>query len=261
MRIIDVHTHIYPSKIAKRATQSICDFYDLHSDNTGTADELLRLGKSGGVSAYVVLPVAVRADQVQSINNFVQNQCEIHPEFTGFGTVHAEMDDIAGEVERIASLGLRGIKLHPDTQHFPIDDNRLFIMYEAARGRNMPVYMHTGDPRYDFSHPRRLLRIIRNFPGLRVIAAHLGGWSVFDTARDYLAGTDCFVDISSSMMFLSPERTVEYIRAFGPDRVMFGSDFPLWDPAAEVKRFETLPLTGEEREMIAHINAERIFGI
>lgn len=260
MRIIDFHTHVYPEKIARKATLSICDFYDLESDNTGSSVELLEKGKVGGISRYVILPVAVKPDHVSGINDFIKGECDSHSEFVGFGTVHAAMDDIAGEVDHIRSLGLYGVKMHPDTQQFNIDDERLYPMYEEIEGK-LPVYLHTGDPRYDYSHPRRLHKVLKDFPKLIVIAAHLGGWSVFDEAQEYLRGTDCFVDISSCMMFLTPEKTVEYIRGFGADRVFFGSDYPLWDPADEVKSFMRLPLTDSERESIAYLNAERFLGI
>lgn len=260
MKLIDIHTHVYPEKIARKATLSVCDFYDIGSDNTGTSAELIEKGSRAGIEKYLILPVAVRPDQVAGINEFIKDECDAHSEFVGFGTVHAGMEDIVGEVDHIRSLGLRGVKMHPDTQMFDIDDERLYPMYEEIEGK-LPVYLHTGDPRYDYSHPRRLRRVLDDFPKLQAVAAHLGGWSVFDEAQEYLRDTDCLVDVSSSLMFLPPDKTVEYIRAFGAERVMFGSDFPLWDPDTEFERFMTLPLTDGEKEQIAHITAERFLGI
>ena len=259
MKFIDIHTHVYPEKIARKATLSVCDFYDLETENTGTSAELLEMGSRAGVEKYLILPVAVRPDHVHGINEFIKGECDAHSEFVGFGTVHAEMDDIVSEVEHIRSLGLHGIKMHPDTQKFDIDDRRLYPMYEEAEGK-LPVYLHTGDPRYDYSHPKRLRRVLEDFPKLQTVAAHLGGWSVFDEAQEYLRDTDCLVDVSSSLMFISPEEAVKYIRSFGTERVMFGSDFPLWDPDVEVKRFLGLPLTEAELEQIAYKTAEEFLG-
>lgn len=260
MRLIDIHTHVYPSKIARKATESVCDFYELESDNIGTSDELIEKGSRAGVEKYLILPVAVRPEQVSGINEFVKSECDAHGEFVGFGTVHAGMENIGEAVEQIKRLGLRGIKMHPDTQHFNIDDRRLYPMYEEIEGR-LPVYLHTGDHRYDYSHPRRLRQVMKDFPRLQTVAAHLGGWSVWDEAEEYLADTDCLVDVSSSLMFMEPERAVKYIRRFGAERVMFGSDFPLWDPDVEAERFMSLPLTATETEQIAHITAERFLGL
>ena len=260
MKLIDIHTHVYPEKIARKATLSICDFYDMPSDNTGTAAELIEKGSKVGVEKYLILGVAIRPEQVSAINQFIKTECDAHEEFIGFGTAHAGMDNVLDAVEQIRSLGLRGIKMHPDTQYFNIDDERLYPLYEEIQGE-LPVYYHTGDYRYDYSHPRRVRRVLEDFPKLQVVAAHLGGWSVQDVAQEYLRDTNCLVDISSSLMFLTPEKAVEYIRAFGAERVMYGSDFPLGDPETEVERFMSLPLTDEEREQIAYATAAEFLKI
>jgi len=260
VHLIDIHTHVYPEKVARKATQSICDFYELESGNTGTSAELIEKGSRVGITKYLILAVAIRPNQVRGINDFIKRECDAHSEFVGFGTVHAGMDDIVGEIDHIRSLGLRGVKMHPDTQLFNIDDERLYPMYEEIAGE-LPVYLHTGDPRYDYSHPKRLRRVLDDFPNLQVVAAHLGGYSLFDEAQEYLRDTTCLVDVSSSLMFISPEKAVEYIRGFGVERVMFGSDFPLWNPDDEAKRFLSLPLSNSEMEQIAHLTAEEFLGI
>ena len=140
-----------------------------------------------------------------------------------------------------------------------MDDPRLMRLYEAIEGR-LPIVIHTGDYRYDYSHPRRLVNILRTFPHLKVDAAHFGGWSIFDYALEYLEHENCFVDTSSALEFLGPRRTVELVRAYGPDRVMFGSDFPMWSPATEYAMLSAMPFTPEEFEAITWRTAERFVG-
>lgn len=260
MRIIDFHTHIYPQKIAKKATQSIRDFYDLKgSSMCGTPEQLLERGKVAGIEHFVVLPVAISPAHVRHINEFVAAEVEKNPEFTGFGTVHAAMDNIEQEIEYIKSLGLKGIKIHPDTQGFNIDDERLFPMYDMICGK-MPIMLHTGDPRYDYSHPRRLRKVLDMFPGLTAVAAHFGGWSVFDEAYEALHDKDCYMDISSSLRFMPEGKAEEYISLYGAERLLFGSDFPLWDPVEELKLFMKLKISDEQREKICFKNALRLLG-
>lgn len=258
MEIIDIHTHIYPNKIAQKATDSIRDFYLLDGSNMdGTVEMLLERGKQAGISRYVVLPVSNAPNRVRSINEFLLEQTRLHDNFIGFGTVHADMENISEEVDWILSNGLKGIKMHPDSQRFPIDDLRLFPVYDAIQGK-IPVLLHMGDQRYNYSHPVRLRRILDIFPNLEVIAAHFGGYSMFHTARELLWDTDCVFDISSAMMFMERGEAERYIHCYGAERMAYGTDYPLWDPVKEVRRFQQLNLTAREFDQIAHKTAERI---
>ena len=261
MQIIDIHTHIYPDEIAQKATDSVRDFYGIDGGGMdGTVYTLLKRGKQAGISKFVVLPVAIRPDRVQGINDFIVAQRAIHPEFIGFGTVHAGMENLSDEVQRIMDLGLKGIKMHPDSQRFAIDDPRLFPMYEAIRGR-IPVMLHMGDARYDYSHPIKLRKILDMFPGLQAIAAHFGGYSMQQTAYELLKDTDCIMDISSSMMFMEKGEPERYINAYGAERLAYGTDYPLWDPITEVNRFMGLKLTWEQKEQIAWKTAHRFLDL
>ena len=146
MEFIDIHTHIYPDDIAPKAAKSVQDFYGIGGEGEmdGTADRLLQRGREAGVSRFLILPVAIRPDRVHGINDYIVTQLRLHPEFIGFGTVHARMEGLEAETERIAALGLRGIKMHPDSQRFAIDDPDLFPMYEIARDKGLPVMLHMG---------------------------------------------------------------------------------------------------------------------
>ena len=258
MKIIDIHTHIYPDKIARKAAESIKDFYQLEgSPMDGTVEMLLKRGEEAGISQYVVLPVSNTPQHVRSINTFLLGQANAHDNFIGFGTLHAEMDGLMDEVDWILENGLHGIKMHPDSQRFAIDDPRLFPVYEALQEK-IPVMLHMGDPRYHYSHPSRLRKVLDLFPRLEVIAAHFGGYSMFHTARELLWDTDCVFDISSAMMFMEQGEAEKYINGYGAERMAYGTDYPLWDPVREVQRFQSLKLTDDQFDQIAHKTAERI---
>lgn len=261
MQIIDIHTHIYPDKIARKATDSVRDFYQIEGSNMdGTVEMLLRRGAEAGISRYVVLPVSNAANRVRSINSFILEQVKTHDCFIGFGTVHADMEGLEEEVDWILDQGLRGIKMHPDSQRFDIDDPRLFPMYEMVQGK-IPVLLHMGDPRYNYSHPARLRHILNVFPHLEVIAAHFGGYRMFHTARELLWDTNCVFDISSAMMFMEQGEPEKYIHSYGAERMAYGTDYPLWDPVTEVRQFQKLKLTDDQFDQIAHKTAERILGL
>ena len=258
MKLIDIHTHIYPDEIALKATNSVREFYQIGLDGEmdGTVNMLLSRGAMAGITKFVVLPVAIRPDRVQGINDFILQQTRLHRSFFGFGTVHAKMEGLTEEAERIMAMGLRGIKMHPDSQRFSIDDPRLFPLYETIQGK-IPVMLHMGDHRYDYSHPVKLRRVLENFPRLQAIAAHFGGYSMYEVAYEQLKDTDCIFDVSSSLMFMPKGVAEKYINAYGAERMAFGSDYPLWDPVVEMNRFMGLNLTMEQKEQIGWKTAQR----
>jgi predicted TIM-barrel fold metal-dependent hydrolase len=258
--IIDFHAHIYPEKIASRVIDSVGKFYTIPMQGTGTPEDLLERGRRGGVDRFVVFSAAGTPGQVERINDYIAAVCGEHPEFTGFGTLHRDMKDPAGEIGRIMELGLRGIKFHPDMQRFNIDDEKMMDIYALLEGR-LPVIFHTGDYRYSWSHPSRLARVLDAFPGLVAIAAHFGGWSLFDLALEYFRDRFCYLDLSSSIPYLGARRTEELIGIYGADRILFGSDYPMWDPGTELERFRGLNLSGGDGEKILGGNGLRIPGV
>ena len=260
MKIIDIHSHVYPEHIAMKAADNVRGFYQIPGGMNGTAEMLFERGREAGVSQYVVLPVAVKPDRVRSINDFILSQLKKHDCLVGFGTIHADMNYMEAEVERVLAAGLKGIKLHPDCQRFDIDDPRLFALYDMAEGR-FPVVLHMGDKRYDHSHPARLRRILKEFPRLQTLAAHFGGYSMYETACENLRDTSCIMDISSSLAFMAPGEAERYINLYGAERMAFGTDYPVWDPVLEVKRFLDLDLTWQQKEQIAHKTAESFLNL
>ncbi len=261
MKIIDFHTHIYPDKIADRATVAIGNFYNLQMERVGSLRTLLENSEKAGIDRCVVHSVATSPKQVETINDFIKAEVDAHPDrLSGFGTLHQDYEDKIGEAQRIMDMGLKGIKLHPDTQMFNVDDERMLPLYDFVQGK-LPVLLHCGDYRYDFSHPRRVARICRMFPKITVIGAHFGGWSVWEEAYEYLKDTNCMLDTSSSSALTGPELFEKLIHAYGADRLLFGTDFPMWDSVEELKRFMNVRLTNEEREKILFRNAENLLNL
>ena len=260
--IIDTHSHVYPDKIALKASKAIGEFYGCGIACDGTVSQLLERGKMAGITTHVISSVATTPHQVSSINRFMAQVQSEHPgKIIALGALHPDSDDIKGDIEMILELGLHGIKMHPDTQGFCIDDPRCMKIYELAAGK-LPVLLHTGDKRYDYSNPNRLIPILKEFEDMTVIGAHFGGWSIWEDATEKLAEyRNLYVDCSSSLPWISKETAVRLIRTWGSDRVMFGVDYPMWDPKDELDRFLSLELTEEERHNILYKTASGLYHI
>lgn len=262
MPIVDAHVHIYPDKIARRAVESVRGFYGVGkmADAEGTIESLLAIPGQSVITHHIVHSVAVRPHNVTSINNFIAQECATHQGFIGFMAMHQDFEDPQAEIERAMDMGLCGIKLHPDTQQVNADDPRLMTIYEIAQAKGLPVVIHTGDYRYDYSHPRRIAHILHAFPNLVVDAAHFGGWSIYDIGADILRSERCFVDTSSSSALVGGRHFKELINLYGTDRVLFGSDFPMWDPIAELEFVRQLGLTDDTFAKVTWHNAETFLG-
>ena len=263
MEIIDAHAHIYPEKIAQKATDTIGVFYDIKMEMpAGTADKLVEIGSAAGVSRYVVHSVATTAHQVRSINEFIKREVAAHPEFIGFITLHQDLseDEVMAEVDWAVENGMKGIKLHPDFQKFNIDDACAEKFYRAA-GSRLPILFHIGDDRYDYSNPHRLVKMAKKYPETNFIAAHFGGYRSWSDAAIYKGLSNVYFDTCSSLPFISSELAKEIIDMLGADRFFFATDFPMWDATGELERFNKIPLTEREREMIFSENIKRLLKI
>lgn len=260
--IMDMHAHIFPHKISEKATLSIGKFYDISmAHSIGETERLLQSEAQIGTKRALVCSVATTPKQVVSINDFIAEECRQHPELYGFASLHGDYEDIAGEVERVISLGLHGVKLHSDFQKTALDSPKSYRIFEAIEGR-LPVLVHMGDYRHDYSHPTMLAKVMRDFPKLKVLASHLGGFAAWDEAEAVLRGSENIrFDTSSAVCLMSPERAVRLIRHYGVDHCMFGTDFPMWDPKEEAERLLSLGFTFEEYQRIFSQNAKEFLNI
>ena len=279
--VIDAHCHVYPEKIAAKAVESTDHFYDTHAHGRGTVPDLLTVGGAAGVDGYVIQSVASTPHHVESINRFIataisEAESQGHNgKLTGLGTLHPDHPDLKGAVEDIISHGLHGVKLHPDMQKFHIDDEHAYPIYALCTEFGLPILMHMGDPRFDYSHPDRLYRVLTDFPTLVVVGAHMGGWANWDYACERLSDfQNLYVDTSSSMATpakeygikphvtsLTPEHTASLIRRWGAEKVLFGSDYPMWSQADDLAVFFEMGLTDAENRMILSENAQKVFSI
>ncbi|MFR5828957.1 MAG: amidohydrolase family protein, partial [Adlercreutzia equolifaciens] len=151
MPVIDAHSHIYPDKIACKASSAVGDFYgvDMNAKNA-SASSMLAACEGSPITHHLVHSVATTPGQVPIINDFIAEQCRAHDNFVGFATMHQDFEDVEGEINRAIDLGLKGVKIHPTPKgehgrpaaHAPVRD------YRAGCPSSSP-----GDYRYD-SHIR-----------------------------------------------------------------------------------------------------------
>ena len=263
MKIFDVHTHIYPDAIAERAVTALGKFYDFVPEGKGTYADMTEKCKESRVCGFLVFSVATNARQVHRVNECLIDVMKRGRadgfEAYAFGGMHQDCENMEAEINYAINGGLCGIKIHPDIQGEDIDSRKFYPLYEIAEGR-FPIYFHMGDdrPQYRFSSSDKLCRILSDFPRLRVVAAHLGGYRATDGEKTLLINNEnVMYDTSSSLWYLSPDHAAKIIGRLGYERVMFGTDYPVMYPASELKLFEKLRLPDAVKEDILYNNAAR----
>lgn len=262
MKYIDVHCHIFPSVIAGKVIDALETFYGYRWQGSGTLDDLLRSIRRAQITKSVIFSSATKPAQVPAINHFIHTLQSQYPElFIGFGTMHPEYPYYREEIAKMCDLGLKGFKFHPDFQQFCVDDERMLPVYEEAQKREMPLLFHIGDRRTTFSKPQRLKRIHKMFPSLKIIAAHMGGYSEWEQAWEHLIGTDVYLDVSSTLFALTPQEMRKMAEAHGLDRILFASDYPAVCHKKAIEDVLRMGFSREDNEKIFYKNAEKLLKI
>ena len=259
---IDCHTHVWPDAIASRALE--LPIPEIRRCGDGRVSTLLDAMDASGVDRCVCLAVADGPQRVEAANRFV-GSLDVD-RFLGFGSIHPEWmpNDL---LANLRGNNLKGIKLHPHYQFYALDDPRIEAILDAV-GDEFVVLVHIGaggtsSVTESNCTPQKLCSIAKNFPRLRLIAAHFGGYRMFEVAEEIVAGLPIFVDTSwpPGLASLDPERVRRFIYRHGPDRVVFGSDWPMADPRAEIEAIQRLRLTDDETDAILGGNLARLLDL
>ncbi|MCL7416098.1 MAG: amidohydrolase family protein [ANME-2 cluster archaeon] len=267
--IIDAHAHIFPDRIAQKAVAGLEQQYGVSAFGAATVTGIRSSMDAGNVDASVMLSVATSPNQVETINNWVLEVSRSNPNLIGLGAMHPDHPDIETEIQRMRDMGLRGLKLHSEFQHFLPDEERMFGIYEAL-GDDMVLVFHAGDEvipvKEIHTTPIRLSRVLDSFPDLKIVAAHLGGHRCWDDVECHLLGRNIYLDTAyvypvPGHEHITVERMVEIMEAHGFDRVLFGTDYPFRDQGREVQYMQGLDIGEEHKEMILGANAARLFDI
>lgn len=278
---IDFHTHTFPAKIAASTLQKLSAASHTLPFTDGTAEGLQASMKEAGVNLSVVLPVATAPRQVEHINDSSARLNEKTGEtgILSFGCMHPDFADCRRELARIQSLGLRGIKLHPVYQGVDFDDPRYLRILDRAGELGLIVITHAGldvgFPGVVHCSPEMVARAVKAVGPVKLVLAHMGGWRCWKEVRELLPELPLYIDTSFStgrmtpadehyrpeeLELLSQGDFLEMVRAFGAERVLFGSDSP-WTSQKDSRAWlEALPLSDDEKAGILGGNAEKLLG-
>jgi predicted TIM-barrel fold metal-dependent hydrolase len=255
--VFDFHVHLYPDGLAEKAVSNLSGKFGNPPSFDGTAGAMTRLLARNRFGGALNLPVATKPDQVCSINAWA---IAINtPPIASLGTIHPDQEDIPQTLRFLKQSGLRGIKLHPEYQLFTLDDPRMACVWEICRDEGLFVYLHAGGERVFtppfHTSPTAIAHLLDRYPGLTLIAAHLGGFQMWDESERELIGRNLYLDLSHTLFWMPDAQVFRMIRNHGADKIVFGSDAPWQDPAKVLQAFLQLPLSENEQRAILWENA------
>ena len=255
--IIDFHTHCFADSIAKNAVAQLEKVGEITAYSDGTTAGLLKNMERTGIDKSFVMPVATKPSQVDSINKWAAEKTDDKLQF--FGAIHPDSDNAIETLQQLKKDGFLGIKLHPDYQGFFADEKRMMPVYDAARQLGLIVLLHAG---VDIGlkgavhcTPLMIRKILENIPGIKLIAAHMGSHALWRDVEETLTGKDIYLDTSYSSYDLKQEGMLRMIKKHGTDRILFGTDSPWTDAAAEIDFIRDLSLGSADIDKILYKNA------
>ena len=277
--IIDIHIHIMPLHMLKPAALDLIkrgrkDFADIERYS---ADPKLFLGlldqlgiERAGLINYVSPDIM---GFTPDVNDWIAKYCSVAPErLLAFGSVHPRtVADPGAEVDRIAKLGIRALKLHPSHQVISPNAYRdgyapLAAVYERAQANGLPVMIHTGTSIFPGArniHAQPILcdDVSIDFPNLVVILAH-GGRPLWMEEAFFLVRRhkNMYMDISG----IPPQKLMEYFPRIEEiaDKVLWGTDWPgpgVPQIKGNIEKFMALPIGEESKRKILYDNSARLF--
>lgn len=265
MRYFDFHTHAFTDSLAKRAMSGLADTSGIKPATDGTLGDLKRVMRERGINSAMLLPIAIKPSQQTAINNWAAGI--MGDGIYCCGSVNPDAEDKLQEAERIKSLGLFGIKFHSEYQSFAPDEERMFPLYEKMTELGLIAVFHGGWDPYGQDDikatPRSFAAVAETFPGLTVVAAHMGGINLWDETEKLTAGKypNLWFDTGVVAGYIDDDTMRRLLRKQGAERILFGSDCPWDDPANEIALINRMPLSEHERELIFFRNAEKLLGI
>jgi predicted TIM-barrel fold metal-dependent hydrolase len=255
-RVIDTHTH-----------PLLDDRQQMGREPHPPADYLDKI-RGLGIERAAALVMAPRADldRTRKLNDAVLGLAHEHDGFFfPVCSVHpADGQAAADELRRVAVAGARWIKLHPNTQNFDVADPAVTAVVRTAAELGLPVLFDAYSPQ-DPAQPGKFVDLAMAVPEARLILAHAHGHNfaallVYNVLNGYpWWGRNVWVDISAVAPLMAggpyAEQLAWVLRKLGTDRVLFGSDYPLYQPRAALDAVASLGFTADELDAILYGNA------
>lgn len=268
-QIIDFHTHIFPDYIAEKTIKKVANIEEIPFFLDGRKQSLFDSMKEAGIEYSLVLPVITKPEQFKSVNQWAAEMNGKDGLFS-FGGIHPHSKKYKEELECIKSLGLRGIKLHPDNQNTWIYEESYCQIIRYAFELDLFITFHCGRQKEKQNNckcmPKDIQRMLQNVhlenqKDARIILAHMGGIDSWNEVEELLVGQNIYLDISYAIGRMKEEQFLRICRNHGIEKILFATDSPWANQKKVVEEIKNIGLTDEELEQICWENGRKILNV
>lgn len=258
--IIDFHTHAFPDKVAAKAIPALEKEGGIKAKTAGTVSSLLASMDRAGIDRSLICSIATRPEQFHSILEWSSRiRCR---RLIPLPSIHPADPDPVEKVHTVHQAGFLGIKMHPYYQGYFLSDPKLSPFYEALSKTGLLLVVHCGYdiafPPIRYADPAQILTLKEQFPELRLITTHFGGWQLWDEVEGMLIGKKIYMEISFALQYLQKEQMVRMLTSHPAEYLLFGSDSP-WDDQTDcLVRLKALNLEPELISAILGENARKL---
>ncbi len=250
--IVDFHVHLFPDRLFEAIRRRFLTDYQAEVIYNLNWRECVGYLRERGVGAIVYSNYAHRAGVARGLNEWNREILAEVDDLYCFAPFHPDDGESPEDLARLfAAPGILGVKLHFLVQRISPADERLFPLYELIieRGKYLLFHVGTGPVGNDFVGARQFERLLRRYPDLPVIVAHMGGLEyrefgdfMKDHPRLYLDTSFSFLSSLGLGFDLGPEFLEEH-----KERIIYGSDFPniVFPREEEIANLIDLDLSGE----------------
>ncbi len=278
--IVDSHCHILPPDFASRHDElaardaTYAALFPAPGGRIADAGRLLRDMDSAGVDHAVVLGFGwTNSALAAEANDYVIHAASTYPDrITAFVSVNPAWGEAAvREASRCLNAGASGIgEIHADSQLFDITDTDVLdALMTLLRSREAPIVFHASEPvghQYPgkgSSTPDRLVQLAANFPENQMVFAHMGGGLPFYASMPEVAAVleNVWYDTAALPYLYRPAAIAAAVMTAGPDRILFGTDYPLLRHRRVIDDVQSANLPQDQTAAIMGTNAALLLSI
>ncbi|KPA11890.1 amidohydrolase [Candidatus Magnetomorum sp. HK-1] len=190
----------------------------------------------------IVLPIAVSRFDLFTQATF--EACLGHDPFLMFCSVHPTHPDVTSQFEHFIKMGAFGFKFHPDFQGISPDSDEAFLLFDHCKTYDLPIQCHVGwtTEHSGLSQAPSYEKGIKEFPEVKFILSHMGLADFNDTLRLAATYENVYLETSGQIS----ENIKIAAEKIGADRIIYGSDWPIYHPAVPISCvLDAFPLSGD----------------